>query len=94
MLRKTICFGTIVIYLGLVLIAFFLKIDSLLFFLAIPWSMPLAIISNLVFHMFSDGELILKLGMLIGTIFNSLIFLKISQPFKLSDDKNSRNRNY
>jgi hypothetical protein len=85
MARKIICFGIIAIYLGTALTAFFLKIDFLLFFLSIPWSMLITMFGFLIIHTSSDGIFIMNLGMLFGTIVNSILFLKICQPFKLPD---------
>lgn len=68
----------------LVIVAFYLGVVALLVFvdsavgislLAIPWSIPLMMLSGLILHMTTDGGKIIMIGCVVGAALNSLLFL-------------------
>ena len=72
MVRVVIVSLSAVLYGAAVTAAFYLKIVSLLFFLALPWSAIVAILSFFLVHMIED---VLDYWLLSGTILNFIIFL-------------------
>ncbi|MBK9163461.1 MAG: hypothetical protein IPM21_06010 [Acidobacteria bacterium] len=68
----------------LVIVAFYLGIVALLFFVdsafglslfAIPWSIPLMMLSGLILHMTINGDKIIMIGCVVGAVLNSILFL-------------------
>jgi hypothetical protein len=72
MVRVVIISLLAVLYGSAVITSFYLKIVSLLFFLALPWSVIVTILSFFLVHMFGD---VLDYWLLSGTILNLVIFL-------------------
>jgi hypothetical protein len=62
-------------YLGIVAILYCFDFSFVLFCFAIPWSVPLTVLSGLILHMTVDGENILNIGSIVGALLNSLLFL-------------------
>ena len=72
------------IAVDLVIVAFYLGIGALLVFvdsvvglslLAIPWSIPLMMLSGLILHMTINGDKIIMIGCVVGAVLNSILFL-------------------
>ena len=68
----------------LVIVAFYLGVVALLVFvdsavgislLAIPWSIPLMMLSGMILHASVDGVTILKVGYVVGVALNSYLFV-------------------
>ena len=65
-----------VLYAGTVLGAFILKVDFLLFFLTVPWSVLVSFLSPLLGHMFGAGSL--DASLLVGALLNLAIFMRLT----------------
>ena len=63
------------IYFVSILIAYFFKINFLLFSLAVPWSFIITILGMLLIHMFSYD---LNSYMFVGALLNVVILLKVT----------------
>ena len=63
-------------YLLAVIVAYFLNVDFVLFFLTLPWSMIIAFLSPLLGHMFGGNSL--NASLVVGALLNFIIFLKIT----------------
>jgi putative Mn2+ efflux pump MntP len=65
-----------IVYLAVVALAFFLKLEPLLFFLSIPWSIILTFFGFLLIHMFENFQF--TYGEVLGALLNLLIFFKLT----------------
>ena len=63
------------IYIALVALAYVLQLDSMLWILTLPWSWVLTILGFLIVLMTVGGEGVIQIGMIVGSLLNSLLFL-------------------
>lgn len=63
-----------VAYLVAALISYFWEIDAVLFFLSLPWSGVVAMLSPLLGHMFGIA---LDVWLLIGSLLNFILFTRL-----------------
>lgn len=70
----------ICIYVCLALSSYLSGFTVLLMLLGMPWSIPLMVLSGLIFHMTVAGETVVSVGSMIGIMLNiglySFIFLR------------------
>jgi len=70
--------GVPIIYVAIAVAAYMVDKTVLLLLLAVPWSVPLMMLSGLVLHSTVYGKALISIGCLIGVFLNALIYVYIS----------------
>lgn len=74
--KKNLYIVAAVVYFVVVGVAFFLGLETLLFFISVPWSMVITFFGFLLIHMFSHFSFLY--ADVAGAMLNLLIFLKLT----------------
>ncbi len=63
------------IYCSLAIVFYVSSLTLALLILAVPWSLPLMALSRLILHATVDGDVLIRVGGLIGVFINAFLIL-------------------